>query len=210
MLTSTHPRPPRGAPGPPHEPGEDAAPGKYLIAPSSCQLDPGESHRPGRAVKSLMSDVRGWLETLMETQVCFLLPPAQVPAGPWRSSILLCQHRPPSLRLSRLPVWQPGIPPLVAMPGFHGEPGPGAESCYLLGGVRSLKRGRNPGPMLSAPCPHRLLLAGLPLGTRDDVGTGGTSKSLFCTFYALLKLDWRTFHSSGPHMCTYTYKLGSG
>lgn len=191
MLTSTRPRPPRGAPGPPCEPGEDVVWGKHPLAPSPCQLDRGESHRPGRAVKSLTSDVRGWLETLMETQVCSPLSPSRAPAVPWRASIPLCQHRFPSLKLSRLPVWRPGIPHLVAMPGFHGEPGPGAESCYLLMGIRRLEQGRNPGLTLFCPMPSQA--ASLPLGTREDVGTGGTSKSLFCTFYAHLKLDWQTF-----------------
>lgn len=145
----------------------------------------------------------------MEMQICSPLPPAQAPAGPWLDSIPLCQHRPPPLKHSHLPVWRPGIPHLVTMPGFHGEPGPGAESCYLLRGIRNLEQARNPGLMLSAPCPHRLLLAGCPLDTREDVGTGGTSKSFFCTFYAPLKLDWQTFHCSGPHMCPYTCDLGS-
>lgn len=67
------------------------------------------------------------------------------------------------------------------MPGLCGEHGPGVESCYLPTGVRMLEQGRDPGPTLSTPCSHQLLLASLPLGTNGEFRAGDTSKSLFQT-----------------------------
>ena len=83
MPISTYPRPPKEAQGPPQEPGEATAPGKHLIALPPCQAGWVESRRPGRMVKPLTSDVRGRLETLVETQACSQPLPAQSPAGPW-------------------------------------------------------------------------------------------------------------------------------
>lgn len=93
-----------------------------------------------------------------------------------------CHHQHSSLKLSCLPVWQPGLHVRVTMPGFHGEHGQGDESCYLPTGVRMLEQGRDPGPTLSATCSHQLLLASLPLGTNGEFRAGDTSKSLFQTF----------------------------
>lgn len=70
----------------------------------------------------------------------------------------------------------------MAVPGFHGDPGPGAESCYLPRGVRMSEGGRDPGLTLSAPRLRQLLLATLPLGMREELRGGRYKQKLLLNF----------------------------
>lgn len=178
MPISTYPRPPREAQGPPQEPGEATAPGKHLIAPPPCQTGWVESRRPGRLVKPLTSDVRGRLETLVGTHAYSQPLPAQSPAGPWLT-LLMSLSAPASFPEGAFPAcaaaWHFGL----LCQGFPETPGQVLRAAILPEVLGYQSEDRAPGLTLSATHPHQLLLASLPLGTKEEFRVRGTSKSLF-------------------------------
>lgn len=70
----------------------------------------------------------------------------------------------------------------MTVPGFHGDPGPGAERCYLPRGVRMSEGGRDPELTLSALRLHQLLLTSLPPGMREELRGGGYKQKLILNF----------------------------
>ena len=206
MPISTHPGPPGGAQGPPmslvrHSTRETAH------CPPHCQLSWAESHTFRRVVKPLTSTVRGWLETLVETQVCSQQPLAQSPAGPWLTSLPLSAPAPSTE--GPLPAcaatWHLGW----LYQGFT-ETLDQVLRAAIFPEVLGCQKAAE---IQDWPClPHAFISWFLPAchGTWErSLEEEGTGKGLFWTWCELLKSHRQAFHSSGPHMRPYKCKLRS-
>ena len=181
MPISTHPGPPGGAQGPPmslvrHSTRETAHCPSTLPAELGWVTHiPEGGKTPDKHCQRVAWNLGG------DTS---LLPAASGTISSWPLAHFSASVSTSPLHWRSLACLRSNLAFGVTVPGFHRDPGPGAESCYLPRGVRMSEGGRDPGLTLSAPCLHQLILASLPSDMREELRGGGYRQRL------ILNLVW--------------------